>query len=131
MDRIVVLSIIAVPLAMFNNIAIRRKKWQGWAGSVVGACLYTYVNWLTGAWGYVFLGVFFFVNAIIGLWQWRKDMKAITTAGLLTLLATPAFAGAPFSFPPLIGTNWTTIIVCVVAAVAAGVLIVVRPEGKK
>jgi hypothetical protein len=56
-------------------------------------------------------------------------MKAITPVGLLTLLATPAFAGAPIYPPALIGSNWPTIIVCVLVAFAAGVL--VRREGKK
>jgi len=80
-DRIVVLSTIAAALAIVNNTLVRKKMWQGWVGSLVGACLFTYVNWLTGAWGYVGLGVFYIGNAIAGIRQWRRDLRAIVVTG--------------------------------------------------
>jgi len=129
-DSLVVLSSVHAVLAVTNNTLIRKKMWQGWAGSVIGACLYTYVNWLAGTYGSVALGVFFFVNAIIGLWQWRRDMRAILTAGLLALLATPASAGAPIYPPTLVGSNWPTLIVCLLVAAVAGI-VVARVGGKK
>jgi uncharacterized membrane protein YeaQ/YmgE (transglycosylase-associated protein family) len=73
MDSIVVLSCVHAVLAVTNNTLIRKKMWLGWVGSLVGACLFTYVNWLTGAWGYVGLGVFYMVNAVLGIRQWRRE----------------------------------------------------------
>jgi len=57
-------------------------------------------------------------------------MKAIVTAGLLALLATPASAGAPIYPPTLVGSNWPTLIVCLLVAAGAAV-IVARRERKK
>lgn len=72
MNAIVALSVVGAALAIVNQTLIRKKMWIGWVGSLFGAFLYTYVNWLTGAYGYVGLGAFYIVNATLALVQWRK-----------------------------------------------------------
>jgi len=72
-DTIVLLSTVGAVLAIVNQTLIRQQRRIGWVGSLVGALLYTYVNWRTGAYGYVGLGCFYFLNAALALYQWAPS----------------------------------------------------------
>jgi hypothetical protein len=87
MNLIGVLSVIGGIMTAVNQTLVRKKLWIGWALALPNICLFSFVNYQAGAFGYAFiLGPFWFLNALLAIRDWRKpNPLAVALSDLVQL----------------------------------------------
>jgi nicotinamide mononucleotide transporter len=69
-------------LSIVAQVMLSRKRIENWPLWIVINAISVYVYATQGLWLYTVLYAFFFFNAFWGWWEWRKEMRGYSGAGV-------------------------------------------------